>query len=85
MMSDLLSRFEIAAEEQKNLKRPPDRDSLLQFYALYRQATIGDVQGERPGVFHMPAKAKYDAWANLKGMTKEVAMQGYIDLVAKFS
>jgi len=27
------------------------------------------------------ARAKYDAWAKIAGMSKEEAMQGYIDLM----
>ena len=45
------------------------------------QATVGDVTGDRPGMLSFEARAKYDAWAKLAGMTKEEAMQGYIDLM----
>ena len=43
------------------------------------QATEGDVQGSRPGMFSLEARAKYDAWAKLKGMSKEDAMKGYVE------
>lgn len=45
------------------------------------QATVGDVQGDRPGFLSLEARAKYDHWAKLAGMSKEEAMQAYIDLM----
>jgi diazepam-binding inhibitor (GABA receptor modulating acyl-CoA-binding protein) len=50
-------------------------------YALYKQATTGDVSGDRPGLTDFVGRAKYDAWAKLKGKSKEDAMQAYIELV----
>jgi acyl-CoA-binding protein len=52
-------------------------------YALYKQATEGDVTGDRPGGFDFKAIAKFDAWAELKGKSKEEAMKAYIDLMDK--
>lgn len=45
------------------------------------QATEGDVKGERPNMIRIEARAKWDAWAKLKGMGRDQAMQGYIDLL----
>jgi acyl-CoA-binding protein len=56
---------------------------LLDLYALYKQATDGDVSGERPGGFDFKAIAKFDAWAGKKGKSKDEAMKEYIDLMAK--
>lgn len=81
-MSDLKSQFEAAAEAAKKLPRRPDNQTLLQLYALYKQASAGDVSGGRPGMFDMVGQAKYDAWARLKGTTPDAAMQQYVDLVA---
>jgi acyl-CoA-binding protein len=39
------------------------------------------VEGERPGFTDLVGRAKYDAWAELKGTAKDDAMQQYIDLV----
>jgi diazepam-binding inhibitor (GABA receptor modulator, acyl-CoA-binding protein) len=80
-MSELSSRFETAAEEAKALPRRPGNDVLLKLYALYKQATAGDVTGNRPGFTDIVGRAKYDAWADRKGLTQEEAMQAYIDLV----
>ena len=61
---------------------PPQSNAvLLRLYGLYKQATVGDVQGKRPGVFDVRGRAKYDAWAALQGMSREDAMAAYVDLV----
>lgn len=80
-MADLKAQFEAAAQEAQKLPSRPDNDALLKLYALYKQATAGDVSGSRPGFTDFVGRAKYDAWAKLKGTTKEAAMQAYIDLV----
>ncbi|MBX3625861.1 MAG: acyl-CoA-binding protein [Rhizobacter sp.] len=80
-MSDLQARFEKAREESKNLPERPDNMTLLQLYALYKQGSVGDVEGKRPGFTDMVERAKYDAWAMAKGKSKEEAMQAYIDLI----
>lgn len=79
-MSDLKDRFEQAAQDVQKLPRRPDNDTLLKLYALYKQSTQGDVSGKRPGMFDMAGQAKYDAWTRVKGMSRDAAMQGYIDL-----
>ena len=56
-------------------------DELLELYAFYKQATVGDVSGSRPGMFDLKGRAKYDAWAKKKGLGRDAAMQGYADLV----
>ena len=65
----------------KSLKERPDNNTLLQLYALYKQATAGDVEGKRPGFTDMVGRAKYDAWAAIKGTAKDEAMKKYIGLV----
>jgi acyl-CoA-binding protein len=80
-MSDLKTQFEQAAREAQKLPKKPDNDTLLRLYALYKQATVGDVSGKRPGFMDMVGQAKYDAWAKVKGSSKDAAMQAYIDLV----
>lgn len=82
-MADLKSQFEQAAKDAQKLSSRPDNEMLLKLYALYKQATTGDVRGGRPGMLDMVGRAKYDAWGKIKGMTPEAAMQNYVDLVAK--
>jgi diazepam-binding inhibitor (GABA receptor modulator, acyl-CoA-binding protein) len=80
-MSDLKARFEAAMADSKTLSERPDNATLLKLYALYKQGAAGDVEGKRPGFTDMVGRAKYDAWAELKGISSEAAMQQYIDLV----
>ena len=80
-MSKLKAKFEAAAADSKKLPERPSNDVLLQLYALYKQGTDGDVEGKRPGFTDMVGRAKYDAWAAVKGTDTEDAMQQYIDLV----
>ncbi|WP_457279121.1 acyl-CoA-binding protein [Polaromonas sp. P5_D5] len=75
--------FEAAGIAVKTLAQPPDNEALLGLYALYKQATLGDATGERPGMMDVTGRAKYDAWAQRKGMTREDAMAGYTALVEK--
>lgn len=61
-------------------------DNLLLLYSLYKQATEGDVNVEKPtNFFDFPAIAKFNAWEGLKGTTKDDAKQKYIDLVASLA
>ncbi len=80
-MSKLQTKFEAVAQEAQHLPKRPDDATLLKLYALYKQATAGDVSGSRPGMMDFVGRAKYDAWTKLKGTSKEAAMQAYIDLV----
>ena len=80
-MSDLQKRFEASVAQSKNLPERPDNNTLLKLYALYKQGSSGDAQGERPGFGDLIGRAKFDAWAALKGTTKDDAMSQYADLV----
>jgi acyl-CoA-binding protein len=82
---DLNARFAAAQERVKTLSQTPDTDTLLDLYALYKQATTGDVQGSRPGMFDIKGRAKYDAWAKRKGTTQDAAKQAYADLVDRLA
>jgi acyl-CoA-binding protein len=81
---DLKEIFEKAVAESKSLSERPDNQTLLNLYSLYKQATEGDVNTDPPSnPFDFVNKAKHTAWAELKGKSKETAMQEYIDLVTK--
>lgn len=80
-MSDLKARFEQAVAESKSLPARPDNQTLLKIYSLFKQASEGDNTGKRPGFTDLVGRAKYDAWKNLEGTSKDQAMQQYIDLI----
>jgi acyl-CoA-binding protein len=73
--------FDAAVARVSELSEDPGNDAKLSLYALYKQATQGDVQGKRPGFTNPVGRAKYDAWAKLSGVTQEQAEQQYVDLV----
>ena len=77
----LQEQFAQAQAESKNLPERPDNMTLLKIYALFKQGSAGDVTGERPGMTDFVNRAKFDAWAALKGTSQEDAMQQYIDLI----
>lgn len=81
-MSDLAQRF---AEAQARIKPVTGlgNDVMLEMYALYKQATVGDVSGDRPGMMDLRGRAKYDAWAKKKGLSPDAAMEQYIAVVGK--
>ena len=83
MSDDLKTRFESAKAEVEKLPKRPDNEELLELYSLYKQGTTGDVTGKRPGMLDFVGRAKYDAWAKLKGQSGDQAMQGYIDVVER--
>lgn len=78
-MASLEQRFTDAAEKIRT--GPPVKASnadRLAVYALYKQATVGDVEGEQPGFYKLEARAKWDAWAAKKGLSKDEAMEQYL-------
>jgi len=80
-MSELEANFKKAAEEVKQLKSKPVDAEMLKIYALFKQATVGDVNTARPGMLDFTGKAKWDAWEKEKGKSTDDAMTEYIALV----
>ena len=81
-MSDLKEEFEKAADEVMELPERPNDKTLLRLYGLYKQATLGNIKGKRPGFTDVKGRAKYDAWSRLRGKSAEWAMEAYVKLVA---
>ena len=75
--------FNSAVAQSKELPARPSNEDLLQLYALFKQATDGDVTGDRPGGFDFKAIAKFDAWSEKKGTAKDAAMLQYVNLVER--
>jgi acyl-CoA-binding protein len=80
-MSTLDQQFQQAVADSKNLPERPDNATMLQIYALYKQASEGDVESKRPGLTDMIGRAKWDAWNDLKGKSRDEARQAYVDLI----
>ena len=80
----LTEQFLQAAAQSKTLTEKPSNETLLQLYSLYKQATEGDTEDEGPtNPFDFVAKAKHNAWTEMKGTTKDAAMQQYVHLVER--
>ncbi|WP_299824306.1 acyl-CoA-binding protein [uncultured Pontibacter sp.] len=77
--------FESAVERSKTLTERPSNDVLLKLYALFKQATEGDVNTDRPGGFDFKNIAKWDAWKGLQGKSSEEARAEYVALVNKLA
>jgi acyl-CoA-binding protein len=81
----LADDFAAAQARVKQLAKTPSNDELLELYSLYKQGSVGDVQGSRPGMLDFKGRAKYDAWAARKGTSKDGAMSAYVALVARLA
>lgn len=82
-MSDVKKQFEKASKDVTKAKKDPGNDMKLRLYAHFKQGTEGDVAGDKPGFTDFVGRAKYDAWAKLKGTSKEDAMAAYVKLVER--
>ncbi len=82
-MSDLKKQFEKASKDVTKAKKDPGNDMKLRLYANFKQASEGDVAGDKPGFTDFVGRAKYDAWAKLKGTSQDDAMKAYIKLVER--
>ena len=80
-MSDLKAKFEKAVADSNSLPERPDNQTLLKLYALFKQASSGDVEGKRPGFTDMVGRAKWDAWSEIKGISADDAMKQYVALI----
>jgi len=81
----LTERFEEAVAKSKTLTTRPDNQTLLKIYALYKQGTQGDVQGDKPGFVDMVGRAKYEAWESQQGKSQDDAMNEYIALIDRLA
>ncbi len=81
---EIKEMFEQAVGKSKTLSEKPANETLLQMYGLFKQSTEGDINIPSPAnAFDFVAKAKFAAWEQLKGSSKDAAMQQYIDLIEK--
>lgn len=74
-------QFTDAQARVKTLTSRPSNEQLLSLYALFKQATSGDVSGKKPGMFDLKGRAKYDAWSGKKGLSNDDAKNAYVALV----
>ena len=72
-MSALKKEFTDSVDYIKNADNDlnPANDLKLEMYALFKQATEGDLKGKKPRMLDLVGKAKYRAWAKVKGTLSE--------------
>lgn len=75
--------FQAAVDRVQSLPKTPSNDALLELYGLFKQATVGDVTGKRPGMMNVKGRAKYDAWAKRQGMSADAARAEYVRVVER--
>ncbi len=80
---DITKNFEKAAKDITGSDLKLDSDTMLSLYGYFKQATVGDCNIDQPGFFDPKGRAKWDAWTQNKGMSKEHAMKRYIKKVEK--
>ncbi|XP_069552103.1 acyl-CoA-binding domain-containing protein 7 [Brachyistius frenatus] len=84
----LQEEFEKVAEDVKKAKTRPSNEELLHLYGLYKQALVGDINTDSPGMLDAKGKAKWDAWDSRKGMSKDEAMSAYVtcakEIISKY-
>ena len=71
--------FDKTVKEHGELINSLPNDRKLKFYALFKQATEGDVASSRPGMMDVRGRYKWDAWNDLKGTSQDAAKQKYVD------
>ena len=64
----------------------PTNDQLKLIYAYYKQATIGNINIDRPtSLFKIKEKQKWDAWKSVENTSSEHAKIKYIDIVYRLT
>ncbi len=82
-MSDTKKLFDKAVKDVTKAKSDPGNDMKLRLYAHFKQATEGDVTGDKPGFTDFVGRAKFDAWTKIKGLSQEDAQKAYVKLVER--
>ena len=80
MNEQLNQNFKIAINIINNLKKRPNDNELLNLYKFFKQAKFGNNETKEPNILNFNNSAKWSAWMTVYGMTKDEAMQNYINL-----
>jgi diazepam-binding inhibitor (GABA receptor modulating acyl-CoA-binding protein) len=77
----VLEQFQDAQERIKTLTQRPSNEEFLDLYAFFKQATLGNNNDKKPGMFDLKGQFKWTKWKEKAGLSKEEAMKKYVDLV----
>lgn len=61
----------------------PTKEQKLELYAYYKQVSQGDIDAQRPGIFDVVGRAKWDAWKKLEGTSEMEAKYRYVEILLK--
>ncbi|KDR11486.1 Acyl-CoA-binding domain-containing protein 5 [Zootermopsis nevadensis] len=61
----------------------PSHELMLRFYAYFKQATEGQCVAPRPAFWEVVKKMKWEAWNKLGNMSREEAMNNYVEELKK--
>ncbi|KXJ74126.1 acyl-CoA-binding protein homolog [Aedes albopictus] len=78
-------QFNEAAEKVKTFTKRPSDQELLELYALFKQASVGDNTTDKPGMFDLKGKAKWQAWSDKKGTSQDAAKEAYVKFVEELT
>ncbi|XP_077293202.1 acyl-CoA-binding protein homolog [Arctopsyche grandis] len=78
-------RFNSAADKAKSFTKRPNDQELLELYALFKQATVGDNNTSKPGMLDLKGKAKWEAWNGKKGIAQDAAKEAYVAKVEELT
>ena len=84
-MGQIENDFVSACQVVEQMYTRLGNSTVRKVYALYKQATVGDVTGKRPGVLRIRDRIKFDSWSSISGMSKDDAKLAYIGLVKNLS
>ncbi|KAI2803156.1 Vacuolar protein sorting-associated protein 33A [Blomia tropicalis] len=73
--------FQTAVANLQKVSTDVDNDKKLKLYALYKQATNGPCSDEKPSMFNVVDKAKWQAWKALGDQSSDDAKKDYISIV----
>ncbi|CAG9759502.1 unnamed protein product [Ceutorhynchus assimilis] len=83
MGTDIEERFDACHKLSQKKGCPPSVNDGLEIYGLLKQATVGDNPKTKPSAFNIVEKAKWKAWDKYKGLSKEEAMEKFVESVKK--
>jgi diazepam-binding inhibitor (GABA receptor modulating acyl-CoA-binding protein) len=76
--------FKAAADSLQDMHGMKDEEK-LQFYGLYKQGTVGNVNTKKPSFFDFVGQKKWDSWKSYEGFPQESAKMAYVYLVEKYA
>jgi acyl-CoA-binding protein/predicted nucleic acid-binding Zn ribbon protein len=88
MSEKLNTKFHLAVEflndPNSSSLNSPSNEQKLRFYGLYKQAIVGSCNIPKPPFYDVVARAKWDAWNELKDYSEVEAKEEYIDELVSY-